>query len=333
MNERGTLCLTQYDLRVAATRRGRGAVICETDKGLKLLKECTAGENRIMFEDKVLSGLELRGNLYVDKYVRSIDQKLVTEDSDGTRYVLKDWFDGKECDVKNPSEIILGVKELAVLHKALRGINMADICPADFCMPISLRREYEKHNTELRRARMFIRNTKNKSQFELMVLQSFDSSYRQAEEALCLLRCMDSMPEPMLCHGDYTHHHILVGARYVAVTDFSRMHLGVQIWDLYHFMRKIMEKHDWDLGLGKSMLEAYQRILPITEQEYEYLYVLFLYPEKYWKQINYYFNANKAWIPGRNVEKLQKLEIQAKERQKFLDWMREHTGFAGKTGS
>ena len=59
-----------------------------------------------MFEDKVLSGLELRGNLYVDKYVKSIDQKLVTEDSDGTRYVLKDWFDGKECDVKNPSEII-----------------------------------------------------------------------------------------------------------------------------------------------------------------------------------------------------------------------------------
>ena len=28
------------------------------------------------------------------------------------------------------------------------------------------------------------------------------------------------------------------------------------------------------------------------------------YPEKYWKQLNYYYNANKAWIPDKNVEKL-----------------------------
>jgi hypothetical protein len=45
---------------------------------------------------------------------------------------------------------------------------------------------------------------------------------------------------------------------------------------------------------------------------------LFLYPEKYWKQLNYYYNANKAWIPARNTDKLRVLEEQEEARQAFL---------------
>ena len=66
------------------------------------------------------------------------------------------------------------------------------------------------------------------------------------------------------------------------------------------------------------MLEAYQRVLPLEEKERRCLYYLFLYPEKYWKQINYYFNANKAWIPARNIDKIQSLRQQEPARQSFL---------------
>ena len=82
------------------------------------------------------------------------------------------------------------------------------------------------------------------------------------------------------------------------------MHLGLQTEDLYYFMRKVMEKHDWNPGLGFSMLEAYEKVLPLDLRDKKCLYYLFLYPEKYWKQINFYYNANTAWIPARNTEKL-----------------------------
>ena len=49
------------------------------------------------------------------------------------------------------------------------------------------------------------------------------------------------------------------------------------------------------------------------------LYYMFLYPEKYWKQINFYYNANKAWIPARNIEKLRSLEEQQPVRNRFLE--------------
>jgi len=104
----------------------------------------------------------------------------------------------------------------------------------------------------------------------------------------------------------------------VAIVEFNRMHKGMQMEDLYHFMRKAMEKHDWNLKLGMAMLETYTKVLPLSDADRICLYYLFLYPEKYWKQINFYYNANKAWIPARNIEKLKDLEIQQPLRNLFL---------------
>ena len=70
------------------------------------------------------------------------------------------------------------------------------------------------------------------------------------------------------------------------------------------------------------LLEAYDQVLPMGAKEREYLYYLFLYPEKYWKQLNFYYNANKAWIPARNVEKLRSLEEQQEVRNRFLGMIR-----------
>lgn len=96
------------------------------------------------------------------------------------------------------------------------------------------------------------------------------------------------------------------------------MHVGLQVEDLYYFMRKVMEKHDWNPSLGMSMLEAYERVLAMVPAERKCLYYLFLYPEKYWKQINFYYNANKAWIPARQTEKIANLERQQESRRAFI---------------
>ncbi|MFR2947417.1 MAG: hypothetical protein ACLTL5_10780 [Oscillospiraceae bacterium] len=66
-------------------------------------------------------------------------------------------------------------------------------------------------------------------------------------------------------------------------------------------MRKALEKHGWNQDLGMSMLESYERVLPWKEGA-DLPLLPFLYPEKYWKQLNFYNNTNKAWIPGRNTE-------------------------------
>ena len=76
--------------------------------------------------------------------------------------------------------------------------------------------------------------------------------------------------------------------------------------------KKILEKYNWDVFLARRMLEQYDKIRPISSEEWENLQIRFTYPEKYWKLANYYFSHNKAWISGKNTEKLEKVIAQKK---------------------
>jgi hypothetical protein len=44
-----------------------------------------------------------------------------------------------------------------------------------------------------------------------------------------------------------------------------------------------------------------------------------LFPEKFWKIANHYYNTHKAWISGRDIEKLDKVIAQEENRIKFLE--------------
>ena len=129
-------------------------------------------------------------------------------------------------------------------------------------------------------------------------------------------------PEHYLCHGELNQHHILMGPGYTAVIEFNKMHLGVQVADLYHFIRKAMEKHGWNMKLGMRLLNSYDRVLTMGRRSGNIYIICSCTLKNTGKQLNFYYNANKAWIPSRNVEKPQNLEIQQKDRNEFLKHIR-----------
>lgn len=361
MNEKYVEALEQYDMEVRTVRKGRGSWICETDQGCRLLKEYRGTARRLEFEDEVLGRLDTRGSLRADRYLRNRKGDLMTVTSDGTRYILKDWFLDRECNIKDGYEIRQALSRLAMLHSQLREIEFKEEWSMGSILSGPLEEELERHNREMQRARNYIRSKRKKSEFELCVIGSYQMFYDQALEAVQGIR--ELWPEPRrlpaagngmcgsgkclklglyqddqdaleaaevqppgqkdrkplyLCHGDLDQHHVLMGGSYTAIIEYNRMHLGIQISDLYRFMRKVMEKHGWNLDLGLSMLDSYERVLPMEPKERGCLYYLFLYPEKYWKQLNFYYNANKAWIPARNTDKLRGLEEQQQARNSFL---------------
>ena len=72
------------------------------------------------------------------------------------------------------------------------------------------------------------------------------------------------------------------------------------------------------MGLGMDMLAAYNNVRDLGEQEIRQLYIRLAYPEKFWKIANHYFNTSKAWVCGRNLEKLDKFISQNEARENFL---------------
>lgn len=328
MNDWNTEVIGQYELEVENIRKGRGAWIFETDRGLKLLKEYKGTVKRLEFEEKVLGSVKDCESLKVDQYMRNREGELISVAEDGTRYVVRDWFSDRECDIKDTQEILSAVRQIAVLHKLLRTVPSQEEWNLKSMISPPLYEAMEKHNRELKKARTFIRGKQRKNEFELCVIGNYQEFFEQAVEARSKMEELFSREGESLtkgyhvCHGELNQHHILIGKNYVAVTEFNKMHLGLQVEDLYYFMRKVMEKHDWNKKLGISMLEAYERVLPMSGTDRECLYYLFLYPEKYWKQINFYYNANKAWIPARNAEKIRNLEAQQTSRADFISCIR-----------
>lgn len=325
MGEKSISVLDQYDLKVIRVGRGRDAVLCETNTGNKILKVYTGSVQRLAFEDEVLNHINENGG-FVDGFVRNKNNKLISIDTDGTRYVLKNWFEGKECEVRNISDILTSVRTLSNLHLLLKKIPFKDTEDTSAYRATFLEEELAKHHRELKRARAYVRNKRKKSEFELYVINNYNLFYNQGEKALELLRksnykkLMDeAFDQVSLCHGNYNQHNIIFFNRNIAITNFDKMSINIQLMDLYLFMRKILEKNNWDLNLGSSMIEEYSKIKPISKEELEILHILFLYPEKFWKIVNYYYNGNKAWIPQKNIDKLRTLISQNRLREKFIE--------------
>ena len=88
--------------------------------------------------------------------------------------------------------------------------------------------------------------------------------------------------------------------------------------NVLQFMRKILEKYDWDIQTAYKMMEEYDKIKPVSDTERALLAALFAFPEKFWKVASVYYHSNKAWMSVKNVEKLQTAVMQMKQKKKFL---------------
>ena len=66
-----------------------------------------------------------------------------------------------------------------------------------------------------------------------------------------------------------------------------------------------------------DLIRGYDRVRKLSPEELKYLYVYLAYPEKFWKIANRYYNSHKAWLSGRNIEKLEKVVAQEDAREQF----------------
>lgn len=323
MNEKTTELLSEYNLKVNRISRARGGFLCETDGGLRLFKEYKGTQKHLDIENYVLESLKESGCFKADFIVKNINGEMITKDTDGASYILKEWYQSHECSVWDKTEVCRAAGMLAGIHNALRGHGQEhkfDIYPCD------LNNEYRRHIFEMKRARTFIRNKNNKNEFELKVLMCFDQFYEKGVEAVnelekCSYDIMrnEADDSQTICHGSFNYHNILFSEHDVIPVNFERAVVDVQITDLYDFIRKVMEKYNWDIELGHRMIEEYDKIRSIPYSNRKLLHVMLTYPEKFWKIINQYYNGNKSWVPDKNVDKLYAVCNQDEMKTKFVN--------------
>ena len=320
MNDRAVSLLDQYEIEVNRTWKGRGAILCESDQGLLIMKEYAGPVEKVKFQDYLLKHIKESGAVRVESILRTKEGEMIVYDQDRVAYIVKTYCEGRECNHRDQQECGQAVRTLANLHKVsdLSGYEILQEQPV-----CHIEKEYEKHNRELKKVRRFLREKSQKTDFEIYLMKHYDYfldiALQITEELQYYAYEEDSYEFPIVCHGDYQYHNIIQTEAGTVLINFEKCVRDYPVRDLYLFLRKLLEKNNWSQTLGDMLLESYNRERPLTDRDYSQLYYRFAYPEKFLKIVNFYYNTGKAWIPDRNMEKIEKLFAQEREKQLFLE--------------
>lgn len=319
-----------YDADVLQSFRGRGAIILRTGAGLFQLKTPDVNESRLKAEYALKEKLCEAGFEQIDRCVANKNGELATFDRYGTPYVMRCYYDGRECNVNDEKEVMLAVDNLARLHMTFRNVFSA----LEGDVHIRTCSDFRRKNQEMKRVYNFVLKKGQKKLFEEEYLKAYTYFYGQG--LACREQYGASYDEEQnehlgYCHGMYDHHSILVlehdGGKELATVNFDRFYVGNQLYDLYHFIRKTVEKNDYSFELLCRMLERYAEKVNITTGDLEYIYTLYLYPEKFYKLSNQYMNSSKKRLSPKLYDKLTRIISEEKKKEALLEKFRAYIDF------
>ncbi len=326
--------LEQYGVHITSATRGRGAYFCHSPEGYFKLEPFARSEGRLEKEYLVKEQLYEAGFTNIDRYKLleqveeneeegSLSDSLIGADRYRNAYVLKTHFEGHECDLKNEAEVLLAMENLSHMHSLYK---KKDIIPKSID-------NMERHNRELRRVRGYVTKVNQKREFELLYISLFSKFMDKALFAERMLKESKACYHEErfgFCHGAYHHHNVLIvdkeGKPFVATVAFDNYHFDNQLLDVYYFTRKLLEKNHFEYDCFKKALTVYEEENSLDIRDYTYLYLLFSYPEKFWKLSNHYMNNRKSWIPPRSMEKLEGLVKLEEQKDIFLQKLAEDYG-------
>ena len=318
MNDRAVNLLEQYDVEVLKTRKGRGAILCETSRGCLIFKEYAGNEEKLATTNMLLTHLQQTDCVRAECILPTKEGSLYVKDYDGVKYLLKTYAEGRECNISDRTECMEAVKLLAKLHSCMEFEQTSKAVTTDvpyegMIYANSSGKEYEKRNRELKKVRKYLKQRSQKSWFEIQLQQYFDVFLEQAldvtaqwEEYEQVRLAKESENNRIAyCHGDYQYHNLLKTNQGWFIINFEKCVQDDPVRDLYLFMRKLLEKSNWSVSLGRELLAAYEAWRPLSAISRIDLYYRLAYPEKFWKIAN--------------LEKLEKLVEQEPAKQQLLD--------------
>ena len=312
-----------YGLRFYGGSRMRTGFLCKTDAGLRELKSASPKKEAIQFEHDVKEHLYSKGFRHISRFCLTNDGKPYFQ-AEQNAYVLERPAEGQPMEEDAADTFLQGAKELAKLHKAGRGVvstakrsNLRQI--PELCA---------RRKNELLRIKKRIDKQKGYGALDVLVLQNFSyymECINEAERLFHSKEYEDVMKEAELnktvCHNTYKGENIRRNDKGdIYVTGFQKCAYDSPMSDLSAYLRRCMKKSE-DIQQGVStalaMLDAYQTIMPFTKGDVNVLLGSLLYPEKFLRLINEYYNKRQVCVSPAMRERLD-ASIDAQKKNDIL---------------
>ncbi|MEG2867667.1 MAG: CotS family spore coat protein [Terrisporobacter sp.] len=314
----------QFDIKIEVIKANKGVYYLKSNKGERCLKKINYGPQKLLFVCGAKEHLINNGFKGVDKYYLNIDGEpyaLVNEDL----YTLSEWLDGRECDFHNIEEVKIAAKTLAQMHEASKGYDP----PENSKLKSDLGRWpslMAKRIKSLDKMRDMVRKRNNKSNFDLVYLKSMEFYKEIGKKALNTLEesnyielCQIAEIDKNFCHHDYTYHNIVIDKQEnVNIIDFDYCKREIRTFDISNFMTKVLKRVNWNMEFAKAIIDSYNEVSPLREDEYNVLLAYLQFPQRYWRLANRYYYNEVNW--GQNTF-AGKIEAIIKEQEQFLGFL------------
>lgn len=296
-----------YGLRFRGGTRTRTGLVCCTDQGVRELKKPRGNAESLRLAFRVKEQLRKNGFLRFGRMYQTLEGAPFFR-YDGTLYILEEPMPAESLAEEGTAAFVKGADTLGQMHRAVRGLEGE----AENWDSRRLPALYEKRRIELAKIRHRNDKRRNYDAIDLLLLKNYEQYMAQTCEAEELLRkgnyvsaAEKAAQEGAFCHNAYKSEALRLDSDgNIMVGNFDKCNRELPLADLAFYLRRYFKKTTGDAAGVWEMVEHYGKHCPLSADDLTILQGMLVYPEKFLRLINEYYNRRRACVSPAMQERL-----------------------------
>jgi CotS family spore coat protein len=303
----------------------RKVFVLKTDKGNKILKKVDYDEERLEFINSCVENISKNFSNVISFNTFSDGKKYKV--LKGDCYVLMDLIEGREATFTNPIEFKMCGELLAKEHLASKGF--ANEKNVKSRIDKSLILKYKENLKNIEEIEWLVKSFKFKNEFDCLFLKDSQVYIKEIVEAIKLLELSEyncyreKGRNIVVCHNDLAEHNFLFSNNEMYLIDFDYCSIDLRIMDLADLILKGIKNVAFDFNKALDVIDCYNKIYPLEDEEYKLLYILLLFPTDFCSITNSYYHKQKDWEEEVFINRLKMKLMNEDFRRNFLDRYKE----------
>lgn len=313
-----------YGLSYFGGVRTRTGMVCKTNAGMLELKKARDTMPHIRFAHDVKERLYENGFSHIARFRESLEGNPFFRWND-TTYVLEGVLPTNVLADGELTGYIRGAKTMAMMHKSAHGLQST----YGLWDTEKLPKQFAKRHGELGKIKHRIQKSGKKDSIDMQVLQVYQTYMERVEGAISHLEqggYSDHMEgaknHGTFCHKSFKGSNLREQNEVIFVGGFEHATADLGLLDLASYLKRYMKKAEGTQAGVAEILESYNKVMDISDGEMLLLRAFIMYPEKFLRLLNEFYNRRKTCISPAMEHRMEEVIVEENKSQRLLVYLK-----------